>query len=102
VPDLLAPPRQNAVLYLLHHGTPVALWPRREAGLAELVQQLQTFAAGNPLKDLPDIICHMRYKLWADNQEQDPGYNLTLLWDDPTRRLPEGPQNDDEFFQAPV
>lgn len=101
VPDVLAPRPQNVMLYLLNAGAPVALWTRQKDGLVEFAQQFQTFSASQPLKDLPNVIRDMRYQLWADRQENTSCYHLTLLWDDPTRRLPDKPQRDDEFLQAP-
>ena len=102
VPDVLAPLRQHDLHYLLSIGTPVALWPRQEDGLADFVQELQAFLANKPLKDLPEIIRAMRQELWENEKENTSCYHLTLLWDDPNRRLPDKPENDEEFLQAPV
>ncbi|MFO1433951.1 MAG: hypothetical protein U1F76_28295 [Candidatus Competibacteraceae bacterium] len=100
VPDILAPSRQNAILYLLHAGAPVVIWPRRQEGLAEFTQELPKFLATKPLQDLPRIIYDMRHELWTVLREQAACYDLTLLWDDPDRRPPK-PQQDDEFYQGP-
>jgi hypothetical protein len=96
VPDVLAQPREHDLNYLLNVGTAFALWPRRAQGLPDLA-----FAEGQSVEELPNIIRNMRYKLWSQEKEADPRYHLTLLWDDPSRRLP-GPDSDDEFLQAPL
>lgn len=96
VPDVAAPSRQNAVLYLLHVGTPIALWTRREDNLADFDQELRALLQNKPLKNLPGIIRDMRHKLWKDKKESVPCYHLTLLWDDPGRCL------DKPVYQAPV
>jgi hypothetical protein len=100
VPDLHAPLQQNAVLYLLHNGVSVALWPRQDEGLTDFADGLQAFLQHKPLKDLPQIIRALRYQLWAEQKESAPCYHLTLLWDDPRRHIPL-PVEDDEFLQPP-
>ncbi len=100
VPDLLAPRRRNAVLYLLHHGAAVILWPRLEA--MAWTQQFQTSAGARTVGDLPEVVRELRYKLWRERKEIAPCYNLTLLWDDPSRRIPDEARSDDEFLQGPT
>lgn len=103
VPDPLAEPREHDLDYLLsEYEIPIALWPRRPADcpadFCEATLQ-KALASDLPpdLAKLPMIIHKMRQKLFEDEQENMACYHLTLLWDDPNRRLPK-----DEFYQAPV
>jgi hypothetical protein len=102
VPNVLAPPTQNALLYLLHRGAPVALWPRQSQGLADFERALNTFLQGKAHDNLPQVIRNVRRELWEAQQENAACYHLTLLWDDPTRRMPGQPEHDEELYQAPV
>jgi hypothetical protein len=104
VPNLLADREQHDLHYLLFDTeTSIVLWPRRSADCPVdfCEATLQAALASGLLGELPTIIHKMRQKLFEDEQENMACYHLTLLWDDPNRRLPK-PVKDDEFYQAPV
>lgn len=99
VPDLQD--RRNAVYELLYHGAAIALWPRQVDSLDALIQELNALTSNQQLKNLPQAMRDMRLKLWEEKQEHLPCYHYALLWDDPTRRMPDKPKGDDDFLQAP-
>jgi hypothetical protein len=102
VPDVLAPRKTNLMLYLFHHGAPVIFWPRCPVDQTDLEEAFKTFAATHSIEALPTLFHNMRHTLWENENEDAPCYNLTLVWDDPTRSIPDEPESDDEYLQGPA
>lgn len=102
VPDAIADARKNILAYLTYAGAPIVLWPRQEHGLADIRRELDAFLQGKPLCNLPDALRDLRRHLWENERESAACYNLSLLWDDPGRHLPDSPKRDNEFLQAPI
>ncbi len=101
VPDTTVGDSDNTLLSLVSTGAPVVLWPRREEGLCDLKDQLEDFLRDKPVGELPRILRDLRLQLWENNREESLCYHLTLLWDDPARRLPLT-RDEDDYYQAPA
>jgi hypothetical protein len=101
-PDITGDSRKNSLMYMISRGASVVLWPRHGDNVVNLQDELKDHLKGSTLGELPRTLRDLRHSLWEANQESSPCYHISLLWDDPTRRLPEQPKHDDEFYQAPI
>jgi len=89
VPDLRQDRKLHDLYYLVDIGMPVAIWPRRNFPI-----KLEQYLTDKLLADLPELVRILRDQLCKESEkekkkkEDHPCYHLTLLWDDPDRRLP--------------
>lgn len=91
------PKDERTLAELLFSGIPVALWPRPDGidgSCSEKIRQLicRTDDTPEKLKSLPSIVQEYRVEgTQRENDENHLGNHLTLLWDNPNRRLPRKP-----------
>src|SRR5437763_1125011 len=99
-PFILAPRNKHhkklLFLIIIKTGISIALWPRELPADPEKCSDMQKklrslFSNQRHLSELPEVVLLQRQAAWGSipGNEQHLGHHLTLLWDDPTRPLPE-------------
>jgi hypothetical protein len=88
VPDVDKPLSKNAFLKLLYGGVPAVLWTRSYENLRDFKPGLEKMLGTAALQRLPWIGQNVRARLEADQDTHNPCFHLSILWDDPARRIP--------------
>ena len=104
VPPFIVTPRNKRdkkllFLIIIKTGTSIVLWPRQLPADPEKRRDVQKklrllLSNHRCLAELPDLVLLQRQDAWGSllGDELHLGHHLTLLWDDPTRPLPEVPK----------